>query len=83
MTYEKSKSGLLTRRQTLRGAGGLGLGLALSGLAAPALRAQTTRPIRFLNCETGKDTLAFFNKLGSEYQEKTGIEVIVELGPAG
>lgn len=81
MTYEKSKSGLLTRRQTLRGAGGLGLGLALSGLAAPALRAQTTRPIRFLNCETGKDTLAFFNKLGSEYQEKTGIEVIVNSVP--
>lgn len=81
MHYTKHRNGLLTRRQTLRGAGGLGLGLALTGLAAPALRAQAKRPIRFLNCETGKDTLAFFAAMAKEYQEKTGTEVIVDSVP--
>lgn len=77
----KGGAGLLTRRQTLRGASSLGLGLAFSGLAAPALRAQSKRPIRFLNCETGKDTLAFFAKMAAEYQEKTGTELIVDSVP--
>lgn len=74
---------LVTRRQTLRGAGAAGLGLAMSGLAAPALRAQPTRPIRFLNCETGKDTLSFFGKAVQEYQDKTGVEVVVDSVPLG
>lgn len=81
MTYEKTKGGVWTRRQALKGAGAIGMGLALSGLAAPALRAQERRPIRFLNCETGKDTLAFFAKMAAEYQEKTGVEVIVDSVP--
>lgn len=71
----------VTRRTTLKGLGGVGAGLALSGLAAPALRAQTSRPIRFLNAETGKATLAFFDKATQEYQDKTGIEVIVDSVP--
>ncbi|RAH99299.1 ABC transporter substrate-binding protein [Acuticoccus sediminis] len=80
MTKWTSKNGMWTRRQTLRGVGALGAGIALSGLAAPALRAQG-RPIRFLNCETGKDSLAFFAKAAEEYQAKTGIEVIVDSVP--
>jgi multiple sugar transport system substrate-binding protein len=79
-TRQKS---LLTRRQTLHGIGGAGLGVALSGLAAPALRAQGSRPIRFLNCETGKDTLAFFAKAAQEYQDQTGTEVIIDSVPLG
>lgn len=77
------KKGLLTRRQTLHGLGGAGLGVAMSGLGAPALRAQSNRPIRFLNCETGKDTLAFFDAAAREYQEKTGIEVVIDSVPLG
>ncbi|WP_249692343.1 extracellular solute-binding protein [Stappia sp. WLB 29] len=77
------QSRLITRRQTLQGAGVLGLGLALSGLAAPAVRAQGRKEIRFLNCETGKDTLAFFDRIAKEYQEKTGIEVRVDSVPLG
>jgi len=77
------KAGLLTRRQALRGLGSAGLGLAMSGLAAPAVHAQSTRPIRFLNGETGKDTLAFFARATKLYQEKTGIEVIVDSVPLG
>ncbi|KAA0969460.1 extracellular solute-binding protein [Aureimonas fodinaquatilis] len=81
MKDHRNSRGLLTRRQTLLGAGSLGLGVALSGLAAPAVRAQGSRPIRFLNCETGKDTLAFFASMADEYQTKTGIEVIVDSVP--
>ncbi|ARJ70957.1 ABC transporter substrate-binding protein [Paracoccus contaminans] len=81
MTYEKGRGGLWTRRQTMRGAGALGLGLSLAGLAAPAVRAQSARPIRFLNCETGKDTLAFFGKMAKDYQDKTGTEVVVDSVP--
>ena len=77
------KTGLLTRRQTLQGIGATGFGLAASGLAAPAVRAQSGRPIRFLNCETGKDTLAFWAQAAKEYQEKTGIEVVVDSVPLG
>ncbi|UOM35412.1 ABC transporter substrate-binding protein [Acuticoccus sp. I52.16.1] len=80
MTKWTSNNGVITRRQTLLGASALGAGLALSGLGAPALRAQN-RPIRFLNCETGKDSLAFFAKAAQEYQEKTGTEVIVDSVP--
>lgn len=74
---------LITRRTALKGVGGIGAGLALSGLAAPGLRAQATRPIRFLNAETGKETLAFFDKAVAEYKDKTGIEVIVDSVPLG
>ncbi|KKL64828.1 hypothetical protein LCGC14_2161080 [marine sediment metagenome] len=77
------KKGLLTRRQTLHGLGGAGLGVAMTGLGAPGLRAQTNRPIRFLNGETGKDTLAFFEAAAREYQEMTGIEVIIDSVPLG
>lgn len=83
MTKDTTRKHLPTRRQTLQSIGGAGLGLALSGLAAPAVRAQSGRPIRFLNCETGKDTLAFFAKAAQEYQEKTGTEVIVDSVPLG
>lgn len=79
----KRNAGLLTRRQTLRSIGGAGLGIALSGLAAPAVRASSSRQIRFLNGETGKDTLAFFDRAASLYQGKTGIEVIVDSVPLG
>lgn len=77
------KKRLITRRQTLQGVGGVGLGLAASGLAAPMTRAQGGAPIRFLNCETGKDTLAFFGKAAQEYRDKTGVEVIVDSVPLG
>ncbi|MEI4263769.1 ABC transporter substrate-binding protein [Roseovarius sp. D0-M9] len=83
MIKSTKRNRLLTRRQTLQGIGGAGLGLAVSGLAAPAVRAQSNRPIRFLNCETGKDTLAFFSKAAQEYQDKTGIEVVVDSVPLG
>lgn len=76
-----TRKALITRRQTLRGVGGLGAGLALSGLAAPALRAQTNRPVRFLNGETGKETLAFFGQAAQEYQDKTGVEVVIDSVP--
>lgn len=81
MKYQRTGSPVLTRRQALKGAGALGMGFALSGLATPALRAQSRQPIRFLNCETGKDTLAFFSKMAKEYQEKTGTEVLVDSVP--
>lgn len=81
-SYNK-KARLLTRRQTIQGIGGAGLGLAVSGLAAPAVRAQSARPIRFLNGETGKDTLAFFAMAAKLYEEKTGTEVIIDSVPLG
>ncbi|GMG82139.1 extracellular solute-binding protein [Paralimibaculum aggregatum] len=83
MTDNKFLTGPITRRKALKGAGGLGLGLALSGLAAPAVHAAGGAPIRFLNCETGKGTLAFFSKAAAEYEEKTGREVVVDSVPLG
>ena len=76
----KSKR-LLTRRQTIKGLGAAGLGLGLSSLGAPALKAQSGRPIRFLNSETGRDSLAFFERIAQEYQDLTGTEVIVDSVP--
>ncbi len=83
MTKSKFETGLWTRRQALKTMGIAGAGLAASSLAAPALRAQGNKPIRFLNCETGKDTLAFFSKAAKEYQEKTGVEVVIDSVPLG
>ncbi|MEC9402735.1 MAG: ABC transporter substrate-binding protein, partial [Pseudomonadota bacterium] len=83
MTKSKFETGLWTRRQALKTMGIAGAGLAASSLAAPALRAQGNKPIRFLNCETGKDTLAFFSKVAKEYQEKTGVEVVIDSVPLG
>ncbi len=83
MTDMKTRRGMISRRQALKGAGGLGAGLALSGLAAPAVHAAGGQPIRFLNCETGKGTLAFFTDAAKEYEEKTGREVIVDSVPLG
>ena len=76
----KSKR-LLSRRQTLKGMGAAGLGLGLSSFAAPAVKAQSGRPIRFLNSETGRDSLAFFERIAQEYQDLTGTEVIVDSVP--
>ena len=76
----KSKR-LLTRRQTIKGLGAAGLGLGLSSLGAPAVKAQSGRPIRFLNSETGRDSLAFFERIAQEYQDLTGTEVIVDSVP--
>ena len=53
----KSKP-LPTRRQIIKGLGAAGLGLSLSALPFPALKARASRPIRFLNTETGRDTEA-------------------------
>ncbi|WP_043540460.1 ABC transporter substrate-binding protein [Salinarimonas rosea] len=78
-----TKTGLVTRRRVLQGASALGLGLAMTGVAAPALRAQGGRPIRFLNCETGRDTLAFFDRIKAEYEAQTGVEVVVDSVPLG
>ncbi|UES59611.1 extracellular solute-binding protein (plasmid) [Roseibium aggregatum] len=83
MTKSNFETGLWTRRQALKTMGIAGAGLAASSLAAPALRAQGNKPIRFLNCETGKDTLAFFSKVAKEYQEKTGVEVVIDSVPLG
>jgi len=79
MTDATTQDSIWTRRRIIQGAGA-GMGLALSGLAAP-LRAQGKRPIRFLNCETGRDSLAFFARITREYQEKFGIELIVDSVP--
>ncbi len=74
---------LLTRRQTMKSMGAAGLGLGLSGLAAPAVKAQSSRPIRFLNSETGRDSLAFFDRISQEYEALTGTEVIIDSAPLG
>lgn len=75
---------LLTRRQSLKGLGATGLAAAgLTTLAAPAVKAQSGRPIRFLNSETGRESLAFFDRIRQEYEELTGIEVIVDSAPLG
>ena len=76
----KSKP-LPTRRQIIKGLGAAGLGLGLSALPFPALKARAGRPIRFLNTETGRDTLAFFARIAREYQDRVGVEVIVDSVP--
>lgn len=77
-----AKSKLLpTRRQIIKGLGAAGLGLGLSALPLPALKARAGRPIRFLNTETGRDTLAFFKRIAREYQDRAGVEVIVDSVP--
>lgn len=77
-----SKSKLLpTRRQVIKGLGAAGLGLGLSALPFTALKARAGRPIRFLNTETGRNTLAFFARIAREYQDRAGIEVIVDSVP--
>jgi multiple sugar transport system substrate-binding protein len=83
MTKDIFKGGLWNRRQALKGMGAVGAGLAASTLGAPAVLGQGRKQIRFLNCETGKGTLAFFAKAAQEYQDKTGIEVIVDSVPLG
>lgn len=76
----KSKP-LPTRRQVIKGLGAAGLGLGLSGLPFTALKARAGRPIRFLNTETGRDTLAFFARIAREYRDRAGVEVIVDSVP--
>lgn len=76
----KSKP-LPTRRQIIKGLGAAGLGLGLAALPFPALKARASRPIRFLNTETGRDTLAFFKRIAREYQDRAGVEVIVDSVP--
>ena len=78
--FSKSKR-LLSRRQTLKGLGAAGVGLGLSSFPAPAVKAQSGRPIRFLNAETGRETLAFFDRIAQEYEDLTGTEVIIDSVP--
>ena len=81
MKHSAKSKPLPTRRQIIKGLGAAGLGLGLSALPFPALKARASRPIRFLNTETGRDTLAFFKRIAREYQDRAGVEVIVDSVP--
>jgi multiple sugar transport system substrate-binding protein len=37
--------------------------------------------LRFLNCETDVNTVAYLNKIAAEWQQKTGVKVVVETVP--
>ena len=70
-----------SRRQVLAGGAAAALAATAGGLAAPAVHAQSGKKIRFLNSETGIDTLAVFDRLAKEYQDKTGVEVVIDSVP--
>jgi len=37
--------------------------------------------LRFLNCETDVNTVAYLNKIAAEWQQKTGVKVVIETVP--
>ncbi|QRG06322.1 extracellular solute-binding protein [Xanthobacter dioxanivorans] len=80
MDETKDKSGL-SRRSVLKVAGGLAGGAMASGLGAPAVRAQGTKTIRFLNTETSIDSIRALKVAAAEYERQFGTKVVIDSVP--
>lgn len=68
------------RRKFLKHVGAAGA--AATVLGAPYVHAATKR-IRFLNPETGQATVRALRDIATEYQKKTGVEVVIDTVPIG
>ena len=78
-----TKSSLLGRecqdvsRRGVLSVAALGAGL----IAAPALRAQSSMTLRFLNAETAPESQAVLRAASAEYESKTGVKVVIDSSP--
>lgn len=71
----------LSRRSVLKAAGALAGGVMAGGLAAPAVHAQGTKTIRFLNTETSIDSIRALKVAAAEYEKQFGTKVVIDSVP--
>lgn len=76
----KTQKPNMSRRTVL---GGVGSTIALTGLGAPAVFARGGKKIRFLNTETSIDSLRALKVAAAEYENQTGVEVVIDSVPLG
>lgn len=74
------KSRGLSRRKFLKIAGAAG---AVAMVPAPFVHAKKNLTLRVINQEPDPNTLKFFEKAFAEYEEKTGIKVMLDTVPGG
>jgi multiple sugar transport system substrate-binding protein len=78
---EKDHKSDLSRRSVLKAAGALAGGVMAGGLAAPAVHAQGTKTIRFLNAETSIDSIRALKVAAAEYERQFGTKVVIDSVP--
>ena len=71
----------LSRRSVLKAAGAIAGGVVAGGLAAPAVHAQGTKTIRFLNTETSIDSIRALKVAAAEYEKQFGTKVVIDSVP--
>ncbi|MFG1464710.1 extracellular solute-binding protein [Xanthobacter sp. DSM 24535] len=81
MDETKTTSGGLSRRSLLKGAGVAAAGLAAGAIGAPAVHAQGTKTIRFLNTETSIDSIRALKVAAAEYEKQFGTKVVIDSVP--
>lgn len=75
--FRSTRSFGLTRRALLRGAAGTAGAL----LAAPAIHARSGATLRFISSETSAGNVEVLNAAFAEYEDKFGVEIILDSTP--
>jgi multiple sugar transport system substrate-binding protein len=78
---DKDHKSDLSRRSLLKAAGAIAGGVVAGGIAAPAVHAQSTKTIRFLNTETSIDSIRALKVAAAEYEKQFGTKVVIDSVP--